>query len=104
MESLLLRRSGRWQRAALETELQRLLIEHPVVRLKGRLRQAGKKLPLQIQGVGRRLECWYEERAATPAAEEPTGAPVEQDTDSLELVVLATAGAAGPLRQALDRL
>ncbi|MCP9899081.1 cobalamin biosynthesis protein CobW [Cyanobium sp. Cruz CV13-4-11] len=104
MESLLLRRSGRWQRAVLEAELQRLLIEHPVVRLKGRLLQAGKKLPLQIQGVGRRLECWYEASAATPAAEEPAGVPGDQDTDGLELVVLATAGAAGPLRQALDRL
>jgi cobalamin biosynthesis protein CobW len=104
MESLLLRRSGRWQRAVLEAELQRLLIEHPVVRLKGRLRQAGKKLPLQIQGVGRRLECWYEASAATPAAEEPAGVAGEQAADGLELVVLATAGAAGPLRQALDRL
>ncbi len=104
MESLLLRRSGRWQRAALETALQRLLIEHPVVRLKGRLRQTGKKLPLQIQGVGRRLECWYEENAASPAPEAPAGASGEQDADGLELVVLATTGAAGPLRQALDRL
>lgn len=104
MESLLLRRSGRWERAALETALQRLLIEHPVVRLKGRLRQAGKKLPLQIQGVGRRLECWYEENAASPAPEAPARAPGEQDADGLELVVLATTGAAGPLRQALDRL
>lgn len=104
MESLLLRRSGRWERAALEAELQRMLIEHPVVRLKGRLRQGGKKLPLQIQGVGRRLECWYEESAATPAPEAPAGAPGEQDADGLELVVLATTGAAGPLRQALDRL
>jgi len=104
MESLVVRRSGHWERAALEAELQRLLIEHPVVRLKGRLRQAGKRLPLQIQGVGRRLECWYEERAATPAAAEPVGAPGEQDADGLELVVLATAGAACPLRQALDRL
>lgn len=104
MESLLLRRSGRWQRAALEAELQRLLIEHPVVRLKGRLRQAGKKLPLQIQGVGRRLECWYEERDAAPVPEAPAEGPGEQDADGLELVVLATAGAAGPLRQALDHL
>ncbi len=97
MESLLVHRSGRWQRAALEAELQRLLIDHPVVRLKGRLRQGGKRLPLQIQGVGRRLECWYEERAASSLAE-------ESDADALELVVLATPGAAGPLRLALDRL
>ena len=104
MESLLLRRSGRWQRATLEAELQRLLIEHPVVRLKGRLRQGGKRLPLQIQGVGRRLECWYEDRAASPPAAELSAEPGEQDPDGLELVVLATAGAAGPLRLALDQL
>jgi cobalamin biosynthesis protein CobW len=100
MESLLVRRSGRWERAALEAELQRLLIDHPVVRLKGRLRQGGKRLPLQIQGVGRRLECWYEERAPSPGA----GEPGEQEADELELVLLATAGAAGPLRLALDHL
>ncbi len=112
MESLLLRRSGRWQRAALEAELQRLLIEHPVVRLKGRLRQGGKRLPLQIQAVGRRLECWYEERAASPLAAAANAEPIaefsaepgQQNADGLELVVLATAGAAGPLRLALDQL
>lgn len=104
MESLLLRRSGRWERAALEAKLQRLLIEHPVVRLKGRLRQGGKRLPLQIQGVGRRLECWYEERAASPPNDEAAAEPGEQNADGLELVVLATAGAAGPLRLALDQL
>ena len=103
MESVVLRRSGRWERAALEAALQRLLIEHPVVRLKGRLRQSGKRLPLQIQGVGRRLECWYEESAASPPAE-AAGAPGEQAGDGLELVLLATAGAAGPLRLALERL
>jgi cobalamin biosynthesis protein CobW len=70
------------------------------VRLKGRLRQGGKRLPLQIQGVGRRLECWYEERAPSPAA----GEPGEREADELELVLLATAGAAGPLRLALDLL
>ena len=100
MESLLVRRSGHWERAALEAELQRLLIDHPVVRLKGRLRQGGKRLPLQIQGVGRRLECWYEERAPSPAA----GESCEHEADELELVLLATAGAAGPLRLALDLL
>jgi cobalamin biosynthesis protein CobW len=100
MESLLVRRSGRWERAVLEAELQRLLIEHSVVRLKGRLRQGGKRLPLQIQGVGRRLECWYEERAPSPAA----GEPGEREADELELVLLATAGATGPLRLALDLL
>lgn len=95
-----MRRGGQWGRAALEAQLQRLLIDHPVVRLKGRLRQGGKRLPLQIQGVGRRLDCWYEQREGTA----PAAAGEGDGPDSLELVVLATAGAAGPLRDALDRL
>jgi cobalamin biosynthesis protein CobW len=77
------------------------------VRLKGRLRQGGKRLPLQIQGVGRRLDCWYEERVGTDpaAAAPPAGSASEgEGPDLLELVVLATAGAAGPLRDVLDRL
>ncbi|MEA5390550.1 cobalamin biosynthesis protein CobW [Cyanobium gracile UHCC 0139] len=101
MESIVVRRAGQWGRPALEAQLQRLLIDHPVVRLKGRLRQGGKRLPLQIQGVGRRLDCWYEERSGpSPAADGGEG----DGPDGLELVVLATAGAAGPLRDALDRL
>ncbi len=101
MESIVVRRAGQWGRAALEAQLQQLLIDHPVVRLKGRLRQDGKRLPLQIQGVGRRLDCWYEEREGMA----PAAAPAEGDgPDGLELVLLATAGAAGPLRDALDRL
>ena len=107
MESIVVRRAGQWERAALETQLQRLLIDHPVVRLKGRLRQGGKRLPLQIQGVGRRLDCWYEERVGTDpaAAAPPAGSASEgEGPNLLELVVLATAGAAGPLRDVLDRL
>lgn len=107
MESIVVRRAGQWERAALETQLQRLLIDHPVVRIKGRLRQGGKRLPLQIQGVGRRLDCWYEERVGTDPAvgAHPAGSASEgEGPDLLELVVLATAGAAGPLRDVLDRL
>ncbi|MEB3351568.1 MAG: cobalamin biosynthesis protein CobW [Cyanobacteriota bacterium] len=57
-----------WQRAALEERLQQLLASQPVVRLKGRLEQNGKQRPLQIQAVGRRLECWYEGAALDPKA------------------------------------
>ena len=98
IESIVVRRAGQWGRAALEAQLQQLLIDHPVVRLKGRLSQGGKRLPLQIQWVGRRLDCWYEERSG------PSPAPEGDGPDGLELVALATAGAAGPLREALDRL
>jgi len=60
MASLVMRREGLWSREQLETQLLDLLNQLPVVRLKGRLFQRGKRLPLQIQAVGRRLECWYE--------------------------------------------
>ncbi len=101
MESLVLRRCGRWERQRLEADLQRLLIAHPVVRLKGRLQQAGKRLPLQIQGVGRRLDCWYEERPGRSAS---PGNGEGGNADELELVALATSGAARSLRQALESL
>ncbi|KEF43480.1 MAG: GTPase [Cyanobium sp. CACIAM 14] len=101
MEAVVVRRSGSWDRARLEAELRRLLSEHPVVRLKGRLRQPGKRLPLQIQGVGRRLDCWYEEREGPSRGAAALPADAAPD---LELVVLAPQGAAGALREALDRL
>jgi cobalamin biosynthesis protein CobW len=78
--SLVLRRSGQWQRAELEDWLAQLIRQQPVLRLKGRLRQAGKTLPLQIQAVGPRLECWYESDANQAAAE-----------PGLELVLLVPA-------------
>jgi cobalamin biosynthesis protein CobW len=67
--SVVLRRPGDWQRQDLEAWLAQLILEQPVLRLKGRLRQSGKALPLQIQAVGPRLECWYESEA-TPTAQE----------------------------------
>ena len=78
--SLVVRHQGDWQREALEGWLAQLIREQPVLRLKGRLRQRDKALPLQIQAVGPRLECWYE-REATPSSAEP----------GLELVLLVPA-------------
>jgi cobalamin biosynthesis protein CobW len=78
--SVVLRRQGDWQRQDLEAWLARLIREQPVLRLKGRLRQSGKALPLQIQAVGPRLECWYESEA-TPTSTEA----------GLELVLLIPA-------------
>ena len=77
---MVLRRPGDWQRQDLEAWLARLIRTQPVLRLKGRLRQSGKALPLQIQAVGPRLECWYE-REATPTSMEA----------GLELVLLIPA-------------
>ena len=55
-----MRREGHWERPDLEAWLSRLIREQPVLRLKGRLQQQGKAMPLQIQAAGPRLECWFE--------------------------------------------
>ena len=89
MESLVVRRSGHWEREVLERQLRSLLADHPVVRLKGRLHQSGKRLPLQIQAVGPRLECWYE-----------GGGARQDDAPRLELVVLGAAADAERLAAA----
>lgn len=91
--SLVLRRQGDWQREELEAWLTELIRQQPVLRLKGRLRQQGKALPLQIQAVGPRLECWYESEA-TPSAAEP----------GLELVLLVPASQETQLQHWLSSL
>jgi cobalamin biosynthesis protein CobW len=93
MASLLVRRSGRWQRSALEERLRHLLAEEPVIRLKGRLRQADRPLTLQIQAVGPRLESWYEG---------PGGGA--DGVEELELVVLGAAGDRERLERAFATL
>ena len=92
MASLIVRRPGPYTRQDLETSLRDLLAEQPVLRLKGRLLQEGKPLPLQIQAVGPRLECWYEGR--WPEAAEA----------GLELVVLGAAAHAARLEHAFAAL
>ncbi|MEB3165122.1 MAG: GTP-binding protein [Cyanobacteriota bacterium] len=87
MASVLIRREGPLDRVAVEPALRELLADQPVLRLKGRLQEPGKRLALQIQAVGQRLECWYE------------GTPSSSDA-ALELVLLVAAGDAEPLRQA----
>lgn len=91
--SLVLRQPGDWSREALEGWLAQLIREQPVLRLKGRLRQVGKALPLQIQAVGPRLECWYEREAAQAAAE-----------PGLELVLLVPASQEQAVRGCLASL
>ena len=68
-------------RSAVEELLPRLVREHQVLRLKGRLWLPGKALPLQIQMVGPRLSSWFE------AAPERAWKPV--DGAGVDLVVLA---------------
>ena len=92
MASLLVRRQGAWDRPALEARLGALLAEEPVIRLKGRLRQAGRPLLLQVQAVGPRLECWYE------------GAATGEEEGQLELVVLGAAAHRERLERAFASL
>ena len=92
MASLLVHRPGPYTRHELEERLATLLADQPVLRLKGRLLQEGKRLPLQIQAVGPRLECWYE--GAWPEAAAP----------GLELVVLGAAAHATRLEEAFATL
>ena len=55
-----IRLQGSFERAQLEDLLRAFVIEHDVIRVKGRLWIPGKSLPLQIQMVGPRLESWFE--------------------------------------------
>jgi cobalamin biosynthesis protein CobW len=95
MEAVVIRRPGLWEREALEQQLLHLIRTEPVLRLKGRLHQQGRRLPLQIQAVGARLDCWYE------AQEIPGTGPAEP---SLELVVLGAAADAPRLELAFASL
>jgi cobalamin biosynthesis protein CobW len=90
--SLVLQRQGQWSRASVEAWLRQLIREQPILRLKGRLLQADRALPLQIQAVGPRLECWYEGER-----------PAQADA-GLELVILTAASQAEPLRRRLETL
>lgn len=65
MEAIVIRRWGSIGRTEVEPALQQMLQEQPILRLKGRFHEVGKRLTLQIQAVGPRLECWYEGVAST---------------------------------------
>jgi len=93
MESLLIRRWGSLARQAVESSLRELLQGQPVLRLKGRLHEPGKRLALQVQAVGPRLECWYE-GLANPDPQCP----------ALELVALVPAAQLGALQAAAEAL
>ncbi|WP_413296891.1 cobalamin biosynthesis protein CobW [Synechococcus sp. MIT S9452] len=65
LESASLQLNGRWQQAGLESVLAEAIETMGLLRLKGRIPIAGKVLPLQVQAVGRRLDCWFEEDQAS---------------------------------------
>lgn len=95
MQAVVVQRAGIWEREALEQKLLHLIRTEPVLRLKGRLHQPGRRLPLQIQAVGARLDCWYEAQGVPGAvAAEPF----------LELVVLGAAADAERLERAFAGL
>ena len=75
-----IRLEGSFERGQLEQLLKSFVIDHDVIRLKGRLWIQGKTLPLQIQMVGPRLESWFE--SAPAEAWKPSG------FQGLELVVI----------------
>jgi cobalamin biosynthesis protein CobW len=81
IEALALELPGTFGRQALEQQLAQLLRQSAVIRLKGRLWLPGKARPLQIQAVGPRLECWFDQGGAAPT-DAATHGP------GLELVVL----------------
>ena len=78
MESVAINLPGVFDRERLEICLRALIASGALIRVKGRLWLPGKARPLQIQGVGPRLECWFE-------ADDTPGSPKQ---DGLELVVL----------------
>ncbi len=99
LESIVHRHPGPWERRDLEQQITELIAAHPVLRLKGRLRQIERRLPLQIQAVGPRLECWYDNGSAPGVSVPPSG-----DEPELELVVLTAASHRHQVATALDRL
>jgi len=80
IESLALKLAGNFCRVALEQQLLQLVSDSALIRLKGRLWLPGKNLPLQIQAVGPRLECWFESGAGHGS--------ISQQAPGLELVLL----------------
>ena len=97
MESIVHRHPGPWQRSDLERQIGALIQAQPVLRLKGRLRQPERRLPLQIQAVGPRLDCWYDNAPDAGAAQ--AGSAM-----GLELVVLTAASHRDQVATALERL
>ncbi len=99
MESIVHRHPGPWQRSDRERQIVALIQAQPVLRLKGRLRQPERRLPLQIQAVGPRLDCWYDNANAADAVAAQTGSAM-----GLELVVLTAASHREQVATALERL
>jgi cobalamin biosynthesis protein CobW len=96
MQSVAIQLAGAFDRVALEAMLLEQIQHQALLRLKGWLMQPGKRRPLQIQAVGPRLDCWYEDHGEQMTAPTGTaasaardrGSPGRHDEGRLELVVL----------------
>ncbi len=104
VESIVHRHPGPWERTDLERQIKQLIAVQPVLRLKGRLRQRERRLPLQIQAVGPRLDCWYDNNPASdsPSTDRQPSQPASHD--GLELVVLTAASHRQQVSAALAQL
>ena len=93
MDSIVIRRWGSISRTEVEQTLLEMLRQQPILRLKGRVQEAGKRLTLQIQAVGPRLECWYEGVASS-----------DPQNPTLELVALVPAAQRAEVAAAAELL
>ena len=83
---------GSWEREALESLIRKTIRPMGLIRMKGRVPIAGKSLPLQVQAVGQRLECWYENDGGSPdqlqlvlIGDQPDGASFQVQLQELML-------------------
>ena len=66
LDSASLQLRGFWHQQGLEPLLVAAIESMGLLRLKGRIPIEGKALALQVQAVGRRLDCWYEDDQGDP--------------------------------------
>jgi cobalamin biosynthesis protein CobW len=92
MQSAVLRVASVGSRQQIESLLPGLIAAQNLLRLKGRAWLPGKTVPLQIQAVGPRLDCWFD---TAYSGERPAA-------DGLELVALGLAIDAALLQQELE--
>jgi cobalamin biosynthesis protein CobW len=110
MQSVAIQLAGSFDREALEATLLEQIQHQALLRLKGWLIQPGKRRPLQIQAVGPRLDCWYEDHDAQRAAPAGPIAPAPREIGSpgsphegrLELVALGLRVERSLLLQAIE--
>lgn len=110
MQSVAIQLAGSFDREALEATLLEQIQHQALLRLKGWLIQPGKRRPLQIQAVGPRLDCWYEDHDAQRAAPAGPIAPAPREIGSpgsphegrLELVALGLCVERSLLLQAIE--